>query len=469
MDLPPEIGGSRISKGMARRIAAVVKGRSPRQALSDVVRLQRERGVRALAYRTSYEVTRALAPPEPPPPPPPPVFRNHSHVFYVAENDFYNPTGEDLEANRAVVDRFADRSTEVRTATWFVPWFEHVLFGGIHTILRFISWLQTEHGVESRIVVYDHPHLADSDVRSPITSAFPELADIDIVVPPQGRAPYVDFDELPPTDIAVSTIWYSAYALLRFNRAGAKFYFVQDFEPAFYPAGTLWALADATYRFGFAGLVNTPGLGEAYRSYGNPTCAFTPAVDCHEPEREPVDHGDGPVQVVIYGRPSTDRNGFELLSAACRRVKDRFGSKVRMVSAGEDFDPAEYELDGIIENVGLLRTRDEIGALYARSDIGMYCMFSRHPSYQPFEYLASGMAVVTNVNPYTSWLLRDGENCLLAEPFAAAFAQALERLVEDPELRAKLAAAGSHLVRSFEWEPAFEGLWRFITNRDPSD
>jgi glycosyltransferase involved in cell wall biosynthesis len=469
MPLPHETGGSRIGRAVARRVAAIVKGRGIRELFTDVARLERERGLRGLAHRFSYEVTRALAPPEPPPPPPPPVFRNHSHVFYVAESDFYNPSGDELKANRDLVERFGDRTPDVRTATWFVPWFEHVLFGGIHTILRFVSWMQTEHGVQSRIVIYDNPHLSDNDVRAPIASAFPELADIDIVVPPQGRAPYVDFDELPATDIAICTIWYSAYALMRFNRTGAKYYFVQDFEPAFYPAGTLWAMAEATYRFGFAGLVNTPGLGEVYSAYGNPTCSFTPAVDWRDVETDAPDHRDSPVQIVIYGRPSTDRNGFELLTAACRRVKARFGPKVRIVSAGEDFDPAEYELDGIIENVGLLRTRDEIRDLYRHSDIGMYCMFSRHPSYQPFEYLASGMAVVTNVNPYTSWLLRDGENCLLAEPFSEAFAEALERLVDDPELRRKLVAAGAHLVNSFEWEPAFDGLWRFITNRDPSD
>ena len=106
--------------------------------------------------------------------------------------------------------------------------------------------------------MYDNSELTDEFVRSAITSVFPDLYDVDIVLPSPGRAPYVDFAELPPTDIALSTIWYSAYPLLRFNQTQAKFNFLQDFEPAFYPAGTLWALAEATYRFGFAGLVNTP-------------------------------------------------------------------------------------------------------------------------------------------------------------------------------------------------------------------
>ena len=37
-----------------------------------------------------------------------------------------------------------------------------------------------------------------------------------------------------------------------------KFYFVQDYEPLFYPASSRSALAEATYRFGMPAIVNTP-------------------------------------------------------------------------------------------------------------------------------------------------------------------------------------------------------------------
>jgi len=411
-----------------------------------------------MAYRTFYELERALAPPPAPEWRPP---KSGSHPYRIAELDFYNPSAEALQANLRVVERFDERPNRIRTATWFVPWFHHVYFGGIHTIFRFIQWMRATRTVEPRIVLYD-VDIADSGVRFAIAQAFPDLVDIDIVVPPNGKTNFVDYSELPPTDVAVCTIWYSAYALLPFNQTKAKFYFVQDYEPAFYPGGSLWAQAEATYRFGYAGLVSTPGLAESYQVYRNPTCSFIPAVEPCRSRRPPSP--PRPVRIVLYGRPSTDRNGFELLAAASRRVKQRYGDTVRIISVGEDFDPADYELDEVLEGASLLRDLDSLRDLYLRSDIGVCCMFSKHPSYQPLEYMASGVAVVTNKNPATTWLLRHEENCLLSDPFSTALAEAIGRLVEDAELRDQLTAAGEKTVTGRNWDGEFAKLWEFMTN-----
>ena len=386
------------------------------------------------------------------------------HALGVASHSLYNPVPSDMRANERIISRFNERPSSLRSATWFVPNFEHVLFGGISTILRCMSWMAQEHAVAHRLVLFDNASVTDSYVRSMIVKEFPALSGIDIVIPPSGRAPFLDFDELPPTDIAVCTIWYSAYALLRFNATRAKFYFVQDYEPSFYPAGTLSALSEATYRFGFAGLVNTPGLGQAYASYGNPTFSFVPAVERIDLDVvKPSAFPNKPVQLVIYARPSTPRNAFELLAATARLVKQQFGDRVRIVCAGEDWDPSSFGLDGVIENLGLLDSREAVHSLYLESDIGLFCMFSKHPSYQPFEYFAAGVAVVTTLNPATKWALRDRDNCMLSEPFPSALAEAVARLIDDRELRLKLARSGAEQIAGVSWNHQFEEMWRFIT------
>ena len=449
---------------LIRKLSAVRKGRPPKQLLADLARVARRGGMRGLAYRTSYELSGMLKPPEPPAPAPGPIDRTATVPFGVAAAPFFNLDEPTLAASRAVTDAFASRGGTVRNATWFVPYFEHVLFGGISTVFRFMNFLTEHHGVEHRIVLFDDTISTDSGLRAQITSEFPALSNIDIVLPEKGRAPFTDVDDLPFTDIAVCTIWHSAYALARFNATHAKYYFVQDFEPLFYPAGTLYALAEATYRFGFAGLVNTPGLESLYASYGNPSTSFVPAVQTvSKPEAKPSSEPGAPIQIVLYGRPQTDRNGFELLAKASTILKDQFGKRIRIVSAGEDFDPQEYGLHDVVENVGLLRSRAEIHQLYSDSDIGVCCMFSKHPSYQPFEYLAAGAAVVSNTNSATEWFLRDGENCLVSEPFPVAIAAAVGRLVTDAELRLKLAERGYADVASVEWESEFAKLWRFMT------
>jgi glycosyltransferase involved in cell wall biosynthesis len=437
-------------------------GRSGIEAARDLARLVASRGWRGLLERTGYTIHRHRSglPSTPADTTAAPVVG--SYPWNIANNAYFDLSPEVLVANTAVTSQFEHRGP-VRSATWFVPRFEHAFFGGVYTILRLMSFMTERHGVEHRLVIFDGQVAKDSEIRGMVTDAFPNLGNIDIVLPAPNRD--VIINELPPTDIGVCSLWSSAYALARFNDTKAKFYMVQDFEPSFYPAGTVFALAEATYRLGFAGIVNSPGLGEVYAAYGNPTHSFIPAVDFAAPDVPKPSAEGGPVQVVVYGRPSTDRNAFELIAVACHQIKDRYGDFVRIVSAGEDFDPAAYGLEGVIENLGLLRGLESVRDLYSMSDIGVCFMLSKHPSYQPFEYLAARMAPVCNVNAATEWLLRDGENCLITEPFPSCVASAIGRLVDDAELRLKLASAGHEDVVSRSWSSELHQIWQFITNQ----
>jgi O-antigen biosynthesis protein len=449
---------SRLGQGVRREL----HGRSIVEAAGDLSRLLTTRGWRGVAERTGISVQRRRPPGSPPSDAPVLDHRVGSYAWNIACDPYFDLTPEELEANATVVGRFEERPRSVTSATWFLPRFEHALFGGVYTILRLMSWMREYHGVEHRLVLFDGLEATDPRIRAMVREAFPNLADIDIVLPHRTGLP---LDELPPTDIAVCSLWSSAYALARYNATGAKFYMVQDFEPSFYPAGTAYALAEATYRLGYAGLVNTPGLADVYAAYGNPTISFVPAVDFAVPDLPKPSAQGQPVQIVLYGRPSTDRNAFELIAVACRQLKARYGDRIRIVSAGEDYDPAAFGLEGVLENVGLLRDLHSVRTLYAESDVGICFMLSKHPSYQPFEYLAARMAPVCNANAATGWLLRDGENCLITEPFPSCVAEAVGRLVDDSELRLKIASGGHEDVVNTTWERELQRTWQFITNQ----
>ena len=83
--------------------------------------------------------------------------------------------------------------------------------------------------------------------------------------------------------------------------------------------------------------------------------------------------------------------------------------------------------------------------------------------------MASGTVTVTNVNPHTEWLLEHDRNALLSPPVPALVAGQISRLVEDPALRDRLAAAGRTTVEALDWEPGFERLWQAMTGRVPFD
>ena len=225
-------------------------------------------------------------------------------------------------------------------------------------------------------------------------------------------------------------------------------YFVQDFEPLFYPAGSTYGQAEATYRFGFHALANTPTIKAIYESeYGGVAHAFVPAVDTTlfypPPRGRPA---NPPWTVFLYGRPDHPRNAFELASAAMRILKKRLGRRVRIVSAGADWDPETYGLGRIVENFGLM-AYERTAELYRNCHAGLAMMFTRHPSYLPFELMASGALVVSNRNEATAWMLRHDENALLTDASATSIADELERGLTDVSLRERLVGKALAEVR----------------------
>jgi glycosyltransferase involved in cell wall biosynthesis len=370
---------------------------------------------------------------------------------------------DDLERNAALIDRYRrSEPFEIRSVLWYLPFFHHVYFGGTHTLLRFADHFARVHDVENRFYCYDVGRDAVAGMAAKVTEAFPALAD-STFSSIQDLAP----EAIPPADAAIATLWSSAFSVLRLDNVRSKFYFVQDNEPQFYPAGAAAAIVEETYRFGLPGIVNTPGLADVYRSYGNPAVSFVPAVDLERYHPASQARAPGaPVRVFFYGRPKTPRNAFGLGIAALAKLKETYGDRVEVICAGENWNPAQFGLTGRIENLGVLGSLDEVAALYRSCDIGLVFMLTKHPSYQPLEFMASGVATVSNLNSATTWLLRDGDNCLLTPPLPTPTADRLGRLVEDSELRARIAAAGLQEVRQYRWEEQIERMWQSMCLRD---
>ncbi|WP_224245714.1 rhamnosyltransferase WsaF family glycosyltransferase [Hyalangium gracile] len=334
---------------------------------------------------------------------------------------------------------------KLERVTWFLPSFHHP-YAGIHTILRFAQLLRERHGTQSEFIIYDNPGVTAAEMAARVSVLFPKPPGTFRVL--QGLEEVAD---LPECDLAVATLWKSAYPVLSHPRATAKAYFVQDFEPAFLPAGAESALAEQTYRLGLYGIFNTRGLHDYITShYPMEGCWFEPAVErsifhAQRPRRQ------GPIRIFFYGRPGSERNAFELGMATLRQLKAELGGAVEIVSAGERWSPEHYGLQGVITNLGVL-PYEKTADLYRECDVGLCFMFTKHPSYLPFELMACGVTVVTNDNPANRWLLEHERNCLLAEPTLSCILEQLRRAVADTGLRARLSAAAIERVGRTTWE-----------------
>lgn len=380
--------------------------------------------------------------------------------FGYVNNPVFQITTKDIADSRKATDRA--RPEKIRTANWFIPYFEHAAYGGAYTMLRFVNYF-AEKGVENRVIIYDRPATDKAHFHDMMVKTFPQLADARLFML-NGEAARIA--ELPESDIAFCTSWQSAYFLLKFNKTRRKYYFAMDYEPLFYPAGAIYALAESTYRFPFRGLINTPGLLMALnKRHGLEGISYVPAVDRHiyHANTEEAVTRHKPIRIFFYTRPNNLRNAFTLMVLIMKQLLREHGKEIEIVTAGADWNEAQYGLKGKITNMGLLHSLEAVADLYRTCDIGIIYMLSKHPSYQPFEYMACGMATVTNNNEDNLWLFQHEKNCLVAEPSPTAMAEQITRLVKDEDLRQKIVKNGFKLIEN-EWDWQTETIWNDIKN-----
>lgn len=376
--------------------------------------------------------------------------------YAFVSNPIFQITAEDIKRSNDVISKA--ELVKIETANWFVPNFDHISFGGIFTIFRFIEKFSIE-GVHNRIIIYDKPSFDVGRLKQQIADKFPKLQNYEIIIFDHNNQ---KVDILPECDVAICSFWVSAYLLLKFNKTKRKYYFIQDYEPLFYPGGSTYALAESTYRFGFRALVNTPGLLAAVNQrHGMEGISFIPAVDQSIYYPDETKKNKDRVRIFFYARPNNPRNAFNLGIEIIKQLLDEHGKNIEIVTAGAKWKESAYGLRGHITNLGLLKSINEVAELYRSCDIGFVYMLSKHPSYQPFEFMASGMATVTNNNEDNLWFLKDGQNCLLSEPSAKAMAEKITQLINDSRLRSSISRKGLTAL-GYTWPQQLEMIWNDV-------
>lgn len=346
----------------------------------------------------------------------------------------------------------------IKKVAWFIPDFNNAFWGGIHTIFRFAAYLKEKKNVQNYFIILGN--VQKERVMKSMTDAFPVLKNEDIYV----LKSEAEMDRIIEVDATICTLWTTAYYSLKFNKTKRKFYFMQDFEPLFYPAGSTYGQADVTYMFGFYGIANTITIKNIYdQQYNGRSEFFSPCIDTHiffpSHQEKP---NNKPFTVFFYARPGHSRNGFELGIASLRKLKSKMGNKVKIITAGDDWNPRDLGLGEVLENLGLLSYK-ETADLYRRCDVGLIMMFTCHPSYIPMELMASGCLVVTNFNSANTWLLHNNANCLLSYASADTLCDTIEEGLVNVEKRKRIISNALETVRKYDdWNREFEKIYAFM-------
>jgi O-antigen biosynthesis protein len=373
---------------------------------------------------------------------------------------------EDLKRNSQLIEEFTKiAELDIKTVNWFIPPFRHA-FGGVYTILRLADFLTTKKQIHNRFIFYGD-EAQNVRFKEAVYKPFPKLVKQEVILLKNE-----ELNNLPFADISIATRWDSAPLVMKFNKTKGKFYFIQDYEPLFFPAGSLFAAAEKTYQFGFYGIINTPGLADIYiKEYGGKAEYFVPAIDTklfYPVNRQFAETSKAkPFRIFFYARPEASRNGFELGIGALEKIKAKYGPLVEIYTAGSNWNPKDYGLQNTIRSLGIL-PYEKTPELYRNTDLGLIFMFTKHPSYLPFELMACGCPVITNKNPTNDWFFKDNENCLLTQPSISCIFEKIDKLVTNPTLCKQLSSGGLNSTRDLKWDNQMERIYRFITKKNPS-
>ena len=261
--------------------------------------------------------------------------------------------------------------------------------------------------------------------------------------------------------MAISTLWLTATHVVKAMSAPRNFYLVQDFEPEFYPASTMFALAEESYRYGLYGICNTKSMYDTYvEAYRGEATYFSPAVDrsIYYPSTEEFSGKDGVVTIFAYARDHF-RNCWELVCEALTRVKAKHGRGVRIIAAGARYLPPTADF----VDLGLMDYR-ATGDVYRDTDIGVTMQISRHPSYLPLELMASGVPMVSPDSEWFQWLFVDGENSATVMRSVNDLEEQISMLVQDAQQRARLRAGAIATIGEAhsDWDAALDGLYEYL-------
>lgn len=249
-------------------------------------------------------------------------------------------------------------------------------------------------------------------------------------------------DGLGPLDAYVASGWETAHVLAAHrDLVTRRLYFIQDFEPLFYPSGSHYVLAEDTYRFGFRPIVVGPMLADLLRDrFGVEAAVAEFGVDTGvyhlaNPERR--------TGVVFYAKRDYARRGF-ILGALALREFHRLHPEQEIHLFGD----ATVKPPFPHVNHGTLRPA-RLAALYNECAAGIAMSFT-NLSLVPDEMLACGVVPVAVENEYAKASL-DNPYVRWVSPTGSSIAEALGDIVSG---RAATPAEVAANVRQTPWETA---------------
>lgn len=325
---------------------------------------------------------------------------------------------------------------------WFVPDFS-AGSGGHRTIFQNVNYL-VDKGYACDVYIKSQVRRYPVDTYNDIVRWYGEF---------KGDV-FNDYNLARDYDIVFATGWDTAEPVSATNCKN-KFYFIQDFEPWFFPMGQEYIGADESYTYGLKGVSIGKWLPVKLKETHNlDVTSFSFCADTNVYKRLENARKENAVCMIFQpGKPrrcsDLGLKALQIVNAVRPDIKIYlYGSRKKKIKYGEN-----------IEHLGLLDTK-QCNELYNKCKVGL-CFSSSNPSRVPFEMMAAGLPVV---DIYKENNLYDFPNdgCLLAEPRAESIATAIIKIIDDKALQEKMSKSGEAFMKDYPLERGFEEFGEIV-------
>lgn len=258
-------------------------------------------------------------------------------------------------------------------------------------------------------------------------------------------------------DVAVATLWTSVYFVAK-NRHlfSYKAYFIQDFEPYFYPQGDFYQLSLQTYHMGF--IMISLGSWNKRMIESNDSKLIVHSVDFPFEQSEYQLHSSGrvPVQekiarkqltfaVYVKNDPKRAPALVILQLGFMKQQLESQGYTIEIIYYGTD---ASYEIPYGF-NAGKL-SLEELKSLYLKADFGVVASFT-NISLVNYEMIAMGLPVMDYQSGSAPDFFTDDTMLFLSHETDGMY-KTVQSLIADPHcLDAMVLNAQKH-IKDKTWE-----------------
>jgi glycosyltransferase involved in cell wall biosynthesis len=187
----------------------------------------------------------------------------------------------------------------------------------------------------------------------------------------------------------ICTQWRTAYDFRKVVYKGTIIYFIQDFEPLFYPVGSEYIRAMSGYNLNYQMVCYGNWVAAVIADEFGITPKVIPFTLNHEMFRPPECEKKRDIDILVFARPSQHRRAFELICEGLEILKAKRPNLKIALFGESEYSNVQFEFT----NLGVFYDLKELANIYYRTKVGV-CFSTTNPSQLGYEMIACGINLV---------------------------------------------------------------------------